>query len=310
MTGRKHHLQTVSNSSLAAFGRCPREYKYAYVDRVRLRERSEALEFGTLLHKALAAWWASPPSSRLGSALSEIDGEPYAVATARALMIGYDVAYYGIYMPSEVEHWFTMQRNGYAMVGAIDAISTDSNGVVHLVEHKTTSNAISPGSDYWRAIDALDPQVSTYMAAARANNYNARDMIYDVIRKPTIRPDRATPVGERKYTIPSKANPVPRLYASQREQDETPGEWCERLMLDISTRPEWYYQRRTIVRLEADEMEHERDIDGMVAMIMLCSKGEMWPRNTNSCIRYGRTCDYFDVCSGTCGLNDERFRQC
>jgi hypothetical protein len=55
----------------------------------------------------------------------------------------------------------------------------------------------------------MDGQVSTYFDGAASLGLDVAGCIYDVIGKPGIRPLQATPVEARKYTKPTKAEPVP-----------------------------------------------------------------------------------------------------
>lgn len=206
----------------------------------------------------------------------------------------------------------TAPGHAFDLGGSIDAIvqlglhPIDANvpTTLHNVEHKTTSADISAGSDYWRHVIALDSQVSTYEAAAKAMGFDVQDTIYDVIRKPELVPLKATPEESKKYTKPTKAEPIPRLYANQRETDETPEEYRTRLTEDIVARPDWYFARQTIVRLDRDNEEHARDVEQTAALIRFSTDHDAWPRSPNACERYRRMCDFFSVCSGECSIDD------
>ena len=160
-----------------------------------------------------------------------------------------------------------------------------------VVEHKTTSADITPGSPYWRRL-TLDAQVSLYLGGAGS-------LLYDVIRKPTLRPLRATPPEARRYTKAGK------LYAAQREHDETPDAYEARLLADIAQHPDAYYQRGTVVRTEEEAREAGRDVWMTARMIRESRYLDAWPRNPSACDAYGRTCDYWPVCSGTASIDDD-----
>ena len=162
-----------------------------------------------------------------------------------------------------------------------------------VVEHKTTSSDIGPGSAYWAKL-TLDTQVSAYLGA----HEGVEGMLYDVIRKPSLRPYKATPPADRKYT---KAGA---LYASQREADETPEEFAVRLRADISEDPNKYYQRGVVVRLPDEAAEAARDTWLVAGSIRESMRLNAWPRNPGACDSYGRTCDYWSVCAGQARLDD------
>ena len=167
-----------------------------------------------------------------------------------------------------------------------------------VVEHKTTSADITQGSTYWRKL-TLDTQVSQYLGGVEG----VEGMLYDVLRKPTLRPYKATPEESRKRT---KAGA---LYAGQREADETPEEWRDRLLSDIAEKPDAYYQRGTIVRTAEERREAMRDTWLVAGSIRESMRLEAWPRNPGSCDAYGRTCDYWAVCAGETTIDDNtRYR--
>ncbi len=310
-------LPLLSNSSLTTFRRCPREYYFRYVLLRKGRAKAAALRFGTLFHVALNAWWrcSGDAAYRFAAALAAIaehiakqdnESDAFEVVKAQCLIAGYSARWADEgYETLAVELRFRLPIEGaeYDLGGAIDAI-VRKGGRVRNVEHKTTSADISVGSDYWRHVVTLDPQVSTYMHAARVLGYDPRDTLYDVIRKPTLPHLFATPEEARKYTKPTKAEPIPRLYATQRERDETPEEYAERLTEDIATNPTRYYARMPIVRLEEDDAEHARDVRGTAALIRFAETHDTWPRSPNACERFGRLCEYHDVCSGITSITD------
>lgn len=67
----KTHLRLLSQSGLACFRRCPREYQYRYVALRRTLRKSEALSYGTLWDRGTKAWWESngAPEDRLRAAI-------------------------------------------------------------------------------------------------------------------------------------------------------------------------------------------------------------------------------------------------
>jgi hypothetical protein len=102
-----------------------------------------------------------------------------------------------------------------------------------------------------------------------------RKLVYDVIRKPSLR--------ERS--------------------GETPAEFYARILEDMGARPEWYFQRAEIVRLEHEHDEFAQDIVGTVEMMSRAPRPA--PRNTDACFSYGRECDFFGVCAGHLSIDDD-----
>ena len=311
------HLPLLTNSAARAYRRCPREYQIGYVQGYRDVERAAPLLFGSLFHVALEAWWrtvGTAPDSALDAALATIpaDTDPYEAAKATELLRGYDARWGGEdleVLSVEVEFSTAVVNpdtgatsRTWALGGAIDAIAR-RRGEVFIVEHKTTSEDIGTGSPYWRRL-TLDTQVSTYFAGARALGHDVAGCIYDVVRKPGIKPLRATPEADRKYT---KAG---LLYAAQRTEDETPEAYGARLREDIAANPDRYYQRGDVVRLAEEERDAAADTWAIARDIRDAELAGRYPRNPDSCLRWGRTCGFFDVCTRVASLEDEtRFRR-
>lgn len=95
---------------------------------------------------------------------------------------------------------------------------------------------------------------------------------------------------------------APRLHANQRESDETPLEFEERLLEIIADSPDSWLQRSTVVRLDNELAEMRRD---MVETIRLDELG-VHPRNPTACAAYGRMCEMFDACAGRAPLDDHQ----
>jgi hypothetical protein len=51
--------------------------------------------------------------------------------------------------------------------GKLDVLVRDQDSRALIIEHKTSSEDLGPGSDYWRRL-RMDPQISTYFVGARA----------------------------------------------------------------------------------------------------------------------------------------------
>jgi len=231
-----------------------------------------------------------------------VQPDPFDLARAEALLCGYDVRYAEEtatrYVVLAVEAEFraplvnpetgaasrTWQRGG-----RIDVILHDLQEVRDLtVEHKTTSEDISPGSPYWRRL-RMDGQVSGYFLGAEALGYKPEACLYDVLGKLALRPYQ-----------PGK----------KRTRPETPEEYRTRCVEAIAAKPDLYYRRGEVVRLEVEAEEALFD-DWQTAQQM--REGERlkrFPRNPDACMKWGRACDFFDVCCGEASIEDPaRFRR-
>jgi len=119
----------------------------------------------------------------------------------------------------------------FSLAGKIDAIVKLPDGRLAVLEYKTAGEDIAPDSEYWLRL-RCDGQISLYVLAARAMGYDVATVLYDVTRKPTIR----------------------------LRQKETPEAFGQRLLADIGERPDFYYQRREVPRLEDDLAQFQAEL--------------------------------------------------
>jgi hypothetical protein len=307
-------MDLLTTSRARAYQACPRLHQHQYELGYRPATEAETLRFGSLFHEGQAAWWLTE-SGRLEAAIAAIEShasDPFDMVKARELMRGYDARWgeepYTV-LAVEVE-FSTDLRNPetgaasrtFRLAGKLDALALDAIGRPLIVEHKTTSEDIADGSEYWRRLQ-LDPQVSTYYEGARALGHEPAGCLYDVVHKPTIRPYQATPFDARKYTKATKDKPAA-LYANQHETDEQPEDFAARLREHIIENVDRYYRRGIVVRLEEDERDAAFDRWQTAAAIREARRAGRWPRNPDACSRYGRTCTFFPVCTRTASLDD------
>jgi hypothetical protein len=182
-------------------------------------------------------------------------------------------------------------------------VGAESEKRIYVVETKTTSEDCSLGSVYWKRI-SIDVQVSMYIVALRALGYDVSGVIYDVLRKVDQEPLKATPPESRKYTKPTKSDPVSRLYANQREVDETPEEYGARCLAAIVANPEKYYQRGVVTRLESERYEASQDTWQTAQTLRDARRLKVFPRNPDACMQWSRACDYLSVCCGEASIDD------
>lgn len=316
-------LTLLTNSQLTTFKRCQREHHYAYQLGYRATEDAEALRFGTLIHQGLEAWWLG---HGIDAALGEVTRgaiDDFEAAKARVLMRGYDARWAGeSFDVVSVEQQFRAPlvnpetgapSRTYEVGGKLDVLLRRS-----FVEHKTTSEEIGLGSVYWKRLQ-LNSQVSTYYAGAKSLGHDVDGCIYDVIRKPGLRPSQV-PLRDAdglKIVLDANGDRVKtkdgkkfRETADSKEgyvlqtRPETAEEFEARLTEEVAGNPEKYYQRGEVVRLEAEEREAAFDVWQLSRAMREAEIAGRAPRNTDACVRYGKTCPFFDVCCGTASLDD------
>lgn len=291
----------LTASRLKAARACSRLHKLRYIDGYRPAVEPDALRFGTLWHKGLEAFFKTLQLG-LGSrhalqhafeAVSTPDADPWDLARARPLLTGYHLrweAEHAAWTVLSVEAEFSAEllnpetgkaSRTWTLGGKIDLIIRDG-ARVRLVEHKTSSEDITPGSEYWRRL-RMDGQVSMYFDGAAALGFEPADCLYDVVGKTRLRP----------YEVNSK-----------RSTAETVEEFEKRVTLDIAEKPEKYYQRGDVVRLDSELEEHRFDTWQTAKAIRENELAGRHPRNPDSCVKWNKTCVFFDACTGAASLED------
>lgn len=274
----------------------------------------EPLRFGSLMHRGLNAWWnamalrrgsekdqyllplsafAPPP---LDAALIAVnDAEPFERAKARALVRGYDEAWSGQKEPVlgvELRYEAPLRRPGgsrasrrWRMTGRMDALVVGADSATYVLEHKTTSEDISDGAPFWDRL-MLDTQVSCYVDGAAALGHKVSGVIYDVIRKPALKPLQVN---------------------KRRSAEESPDEYEARVL--SATADGVHYQRRLITRSEAERAQHARDTWATSLTLAEVTRRAqrdktLPPPNPTACHKWGRACEYLPVCTGRAQLED------
>lgn len=185
-------------------------------------------------------------------------------------------------------------NTGRAMRTATAAGKTDGIGELlysnqlAIIEHKTNSEDLSAESDLWKML-RIDGQISLYYLAAQKMGYDVQTVLYDVLRKPTKKPYKATPTEKRKYKKDGS------LYANMRDKNETPNDYAIRINQDMGENPDFYFARREIPRIESDLKEFEYDLWHKAKLIQECKNNNRWPKATGACRGFGK-CPYFDLC--------------
>ena len=96
----------------------------------------------------------------------------------------------------------------------------------------------------------------------------------------------------------------PWLDKRQRAVDETVDEYRQRLTDLVSAEPWNFYQRGKIIRLDDEIADARWDLWLTAKMMREVEKSGRYPRNTNSCTMYNRTCSFFEVCARAADIED------
>lgn len=293
---------TWSATKLKTWHRCARLFSYRYG--LGIGEPStDVTAFGSvghayLEHDALTSIGAKPdPVAPLPDA--------YEQARLQAVLDGYRLRWEGTrWHILGVEVPFSFDLAGHVINGRMDMLVQDlDDGRDLVVEHKFTSSDASPGSTYWEKL-TLDLQASIYLdGASMVLGRPVAGVMYDVIAKPAHKVKRATPPDQRKYTKATKTQES-RLHANQRETDETPDEFYDRIVAEIAERPSDFYARALVVRTEDELPKMRADILETIKLARIAEMFDVHPRNAEACNRFGSRCWFWDACTSAADIND------
>ena len=250
--------------------------------------------------------------------------EPDALAgKARGLMIGYHARW-------SAEGWNALvvrpafhlaiinpatgcRSRTFTQAGRCDAVVV-RRGQELLLKSKTAGEDVDRvDTPFWRRL-VIDAQTDTYVLARRQQGQPVRGILYDVLRRPQIRP-RMIPKGTPKRA--DRENVGTRLELQRRktyfgwpvdrgqfeavfrgEGRETAELYSIRIAAETLRRPGRYFQRRVVKRSEKQLDCHRQELWQMAVEIRLCRLAGRQYRNSLSCMAYNTPCPYLPICSG------------
>jgi hypothetical protein len=294
--------ELLTHSRMACFKTCPRKHYFKYLLGLRRARVAKTLHFGQMVHAGIDLIAKGRPLQAVGAFLRQQYREPPAWCQSEEdvaawqlegeqvirLVFGYEWRWRGdtsVVISSETR--FELPIPGcrvYRVAGLIDKVVAQEP-VVFIREHKTTGDQISVDSDYWKRV-RIDTQISLYLWAARVMGWEAREIEYDVLHKPGIAPKKLT-----------KAEQV--VFKCERETLEMYG---KRLTDDIGSRPDFYFARQRVQRLDSEITEFLDELR-MIARAMRDAelRGRHF-RNTDAC-QHPYRCEYLDICHGNIDLS-------
>ena len=253
------------------------------------------------------------------------------IATFSALLAGYFRHYspetlFTKIHPEVAFHQPLAGSRTFTLAGKIDGMAQLTDGRLAIKEDKTTSDSISPDSDFWLRL-RFNGQLMQYILAVRPMGWDVACCIYDVTRKPAIEPKQIPLVDDTGNKIVTDAqgsrvflaNGKPRQ-AGDKEKGwtlqtrvETPDEFSRRLFEDTIARPDFYFARREVPIIEQDLDEFREQRLTLSRIILHCRQSEKrfaeqperaWPRAVSemNC----RSCSYQSFCLQNLSVNRQQ----
>lgn len=234
-------------------------------------------------------------------------------ATAKALLAGYDGRWRHTHQEmvlEQVEAEFVgplasvdppVQSESWQIGGRLDKIVRDAHGTC-LYDHKTTSQTIEdPNGLFWRGLQT-DSQHQHYELLAWLNGIKFDRIVWDVVRKPTIRPRRLTKAetdalasSGQWHGAAISRDGLEETIQHGRESVELFG---ARLTAEVLNNPARYFARRTVVRSRPELAEYANELFQIGQSMDQARRESSHYRNAAACFQYGTPCEYLEICSG------------
>jgi hypothetical protein len=272
-------------------------------------------------------------AARLGAAIDAINdavagvtdpGQALIAAKCRGLMAGYHARWcneqYKTISAEEtvlVDLWNPesgRKSRTFRVVSKKDALCRDERERLVLFDHKSTGEDISdPNSPYWRQL-VVEAQPSHYMLVEWLNGHKVDGAVWDVVRKPGISPKNVAK-GDVQNTLSTGVYFGRKLSADALAQLKTTGRedlemYEARLAHDCTAeRPQWYFQRRSVPRLNAELYEWAAELWEHSQEIIHARATNRWSKNWKSCMAYNRPCEFLEICSGHDTVESDNWRK-
>jgi hypothetical protein len=242
------------------------------------------------------------------------DADPKLYGHAWGLMHGYDAVYREQAMrASAIEQQFVVpiynlggerlsKSRTLELGGVMDKLVMD-DGKKFVMDHKTTSDDLGPESSYWQQL-VVEGQASLYTLACHLQGIEVAGAIWDVIRKPGIKPKALSKAVQASITCEphtyfgftvSKECIFYVIEGMNVEDSELFAYRCARECLDDPSR---YFARRKVLKLESEIREFANELWDVSQDIIQVRRTERHYRNSGACRLYNRPCEYLGICSG------------
>lgn len=283
-------IPPISHSMRAAFKTCPRKVFYRYIAGIEPHKDSKALAIGKAFHEGLDTWRTTGDETEAiqdamdllkihlkAETTESLEDE---MARVTAYLAGYFKAY-PLDPHKGVKPEVKLTR-GDDEVGFVDALWTDHDGQVWIIEDKTRS-ILTKQLDW---VLELDEQTLNYGVLLRSAGYKTND------------------IGGVIYRETKKAG-------IKRTKKETADDYCQRVLsLYTDTTDHYlehvaYFSNSKIVKF-ASENYH---VDSAIrACFNHRELGGPWYRNTSNCVgKYGQ-CEYLQLCATGSDTTDMNYR--
>ena len=260
----------------------------------------------------------SPLEAAIARAKSINTGKPFLVSTICGMLTGYDAKWSGLQHEIELleveKTYFSdlpnLHTNGksrtFRLAGIVDKVGRRDG--ITIYDHKTTTSDIEdPYATYWRQLE-IEGQPSQYELLLHANGIEVDRVVWDVARKPTIKPKGVA--KKEVAALASAGRYCGREFDSSIAVEgmrETPEMFEARVAQQCVDQPHRFFQRRGVKRTREELTEYVGELWDIGQEIIAARRGSRWYRNSGSCMQYGSPCEFLGICSGYDSVDSDRW---
>ena len=268
----------ISNNSTSIYKSCPMKYYWRYLEGLVPFRRSSALSLGSIVHSAFDMYYSGFSADEVTAYIEKTADEQIASAlpemTEDLVVMKYTALGMWQNCPKDLSVFEEIKpelelriklpgTRGIKVVLKIDGL-VKIDGKMWIRELKTTGLSFS---QFEKRCETA-PQCSLYTYAVRKAGHDVHGVIYDFIKKPSLR----------------------------RHVRESKDDFGKRISLSYKERPEFYYKRHYSYRSKEMLDLFETDIRQVAREIRTrCNKGK-WYRNPDACWNFNSACAYMPIC--------------
>lgn len=241
------------------------------------------------------------------SAVESADAPDQMIASISGLLIGYDARWRDEQRKmrlTAVEEQYTSalvnpDTGAPSKTWKICGVLDKRVGAV-IYDHKTTSSDITdPAGFYWKQL-TIAGQPSHYELIARLNGMDVERIVWDVTRKPRIKPKTLPKkeqglIAETGHYCGFAVSEATLAAGLVRENDEL---FCQRVARDCLDRPDQYFARRSVPRTAGDLTEYAVELWQIGCEMRDDRRRGTAFKNPAACYSYGTPCEYLPLCAG------------
>jgi len=304
--------ELLTQSGLKLYLTCSKKWDYRQEQSLVPLEEAPALRFGSSYHDILELRNTGHDLKECIFSLEETYADREMDESGKMIsefccLVGMTVAYFNRY-PLEDEE-FTFEKveskikaplinpdtqrasRSFDFSGKCDGVVKDKEtGKLSLYELKTSSQI---DRAYILKVASFDVQCAIY-----THHLNLDSVIYDVVKKPTIKRKKSVKVYDEIQEFKKDGEPKKnKTKILKEERPESEEEYIKRIASWYEIDTDDKLCRLSLVVTEQDKLRAMRTLWSVSQKILHDRRDSFFIQNAGSCEKWGRFCEYYDICT-------------